>query len=325
VADVLLADVPLAGGVDQEALMAQVASLQALSEHPLASAMLRASKAARLSVTGFQVHPGLGVQGQVEGAALLVGSAKLMHQNDIEIEGLSLKAEGLAEAGKTLVYVARDGRVAAVLGIADQIKPSTLPALKALRAAGLELAMMTGDTPETAQAIADKLGITHVIAGVMPDGKLNAIKELQKHGAVAFVGDGINDAPALAQADVGLAIGTGTDIAVEAADVVLASGSLMGVARAVTISRATMRNIRQNLGWAFGYNLLLVPVAAGALYPMTGLLLSPMLAAGAMALSSVAVLSNALRLRWVCPDRDDPTAGETPNAPSEEASVGHPA
>ena len=226
-------------------------------------------------------------------------------------EGLSIgslvEAEGrLAVLGRTALFAAVDGRVAAVLGVSDPVKPASAAAIGALHRLGLEVAMITGDKRETADAIARETGIDHVIAGVLPDGKVAALNELRQGGRrIAFVGDGINDAPALAHADVGIAIGTGTDVAIESADVVLISGDLRGVVNALEVSRSTMRNIRQNLFWAFGYNVALIPVAAGVLYPVSGLLLSPVLAAGAMALSSVFVLTNALRLRRVRPAMDE--------------------
>jgi len=193
----------------------------------------------------------------------------------------------------------------AVLGVSDPVKPASRAAVAALKAMGLQVAMITGDKAATARVIADETGIDHVIAGVLPSGKVAALAQLRAHGRLAFVGDGINDAPALAHADVGIAIGTGTDVAIESADVVLMSGDLRGVVNAFEISRKTMRNIRQNLGWAFGYNVALIPVAAGVFYPAFGLLLSPVFAAAAMALSSVFVLSNALRLRRIAPAMDE--------------------
>ena len=211
--------------------------------------------------------------------------------------------------GKSPLYAAIDGRLAAMMAVADPIKPTTPAAIRALHDLGLKVAMVTGDNARTAQAIARQLGIDAVVAEVLPGGKVEAIQRLRKdHGPLAFVGDGINDAPALAEADVGLAIGTGTDIAIEAADVVLMSGRLTGVPDAIALSRATMGNIRQNLFWAFVYNAALIPVAAGVLYPVFGILLSPVFAAGAMALSSVFVLGNALRLRRFQPTQ---TNGET--------------
>ncbi|NHP73654.1 HAD-IC family P-type ATPase, partial [Acinetobacter baumannii] len=207
-------------------------------------------------------------------------------------------AAQLGEEGKTPLYVAIDQQLAAIIAVADPIKETTYAAIEALHQLGLKVAMITGDNRHTAQAIAKKLNIDEVVAEVLPEGKVDTVRQLQKqYGRLAFVGDGINDAPALAQADVGLAIGTGTDVAIEAADVVLMSGSLKGVPNAIALSKATMRNIRQNLFWAFVYNVALIPIAAGALYPAFGVLLSPMFAAGAMALSSVFVLGNALRLK----------------------------
>ena len=211
-------------------------------------------------------------------------------------------AARLGGEGKSPLYAAIDGRLAAILAVADPVKPDTAAAIDALHALGIKVAMVTGDNARTARAIADRLGIDEVVAEVLPGGKVDAVRRLRDgHGRLAFVGDGINDAPALAEADVGIAIGTGTDIAMEAADVVLMSGSLKGVPNAIALSKATIRNIRQNLFWAFAYNVALIPVAAGVLYPAFGILLSPMFAAGAMALSSVFVVSNALRLRGFQP------------------------
>jgi Cu+-exporting ATPase len=211
---------------------------------------------------------------------------------------LGYAADRLGDDGKTPLYAAIDGRLAAVIAVSDPVKAGARETLAALRARGLKVVMITGDNRRTAEAVARDLGVDEVVAEVLPDGKVAALKALQeRHGGVAFVGDGINDAPALAQADVGLAIGTGTDIAIESADVVLMGGDLRGVVTAIALSRAVMTNIRQNLLWAFGYNVVLIPVAAGALAPTFGLTLSPMIAAGAMALSSVSVLFNALRLR----------------------------
>ena len=207
-------------------------------------------------------------------------------------------AARLGAEGKSPLYAAIDGRLAAIVAVADPVKPSTPEAIAALHALGLKVAMITGDNRRTAEAIAKRIGIDEVIAEVLPDGKVDALKRLRNtHGSIAFVGDGINDAPALAEADIGIAIGTGTDIAIESADVVLMSGDVRGVVNAIALSKATIRNIRQNLFWAFAYNVLLIPVAAGVLYPLDGTLLSPIFAAGAMALSSVFVLGNALRLR----------------------------
>ena len=225
-----------------------------------------------------------------------------MTRHNIDVSAFASQANAFGKQGKTPLYVAIDKKLAALVAVADPIKEHTPQAIKALHDLGLKVAMITGDNAATAQAIADELGIDHVVAEVLPEGKVAAIKSLQSNNtALVFVGDGINDAPALATADVGIAIGTGTDIAIESADIVLMSGDLKGVVNALDISKKTMRNIRQNLFWAFGYNTLLIPIAAGVLYPINGMLLSPMLAAGAMALSSVFVLSNALRLRWIKP------------------------
>mgnify|MGYP003676405267 CR=1 FL=1 len=230
------------------------------------------------------------------------------------LDAVKSVGETLGQEGKTPLFAAIDGQLAAVVAVSDPIKASTAEAIGALHDLGLKVAMITGDNEATAQAIAAKLGIDEVVAEVLPEGKVAAIQKLQAGGRkVAFVGDGINDAPALARADVGIAIGTGTDVAIEAADVVLMSGDLRGVVNALHVSQRTMRNIRQNLFWAFGYNALLIPVAAGVFYPLAGLMLSPALAAGAMALSSVFVLSNALRLRWVAPTLAEAPADVRPN------------
>ena len=216
------------------------------------------------------------------------------------MEGFAEAAARLADEGKTPIYAAIDGKVAAAIAVADPLKPASRDAIRALRQMGIEVAMVTGDNRRTAEAIARQVGIDKVVAEVLPDGKVKALHELRAGGRkVAFVGDGINDAPALAEADIGIAIGTGTDVAIESADVVLVGGELSGVVAAISMSRATMRNIKQNLFWAFGYNVALIPVAAGVLYPAFGWLLSPMIGAAAMALSSVFVLGNALRLKAV--------------------------
>ena len=226
-----------------------------------------------------------------------VGADRYMHSLGLDVGVFQADAERLAAQGKSPMYAAINGKLAAIMAVADPIKESTPAAISALHAMGLKVVMISGDNQHTANAIARQLNIDEVVAEVMPEGKVDTLKTLQQQGRVAFIGDGINDAPALAQADVGLAVGTGTDIAIEAADVVLMSGRLTAVSDAIALSRATIRNIRQNLFWAFAYNVALIPVAAGVLYPAFGILLSPMFAAGAMALSSVFVLSNALRLR----------------------------
>jgi Cu+-exporting ATPase len=280
-----------------------VASVEDHSEHPIARAIVQAAKNRGLSLTvpkDFKTLTGYGIRATVDGRAVLVGADRLMVKEGIALDTLTDAANRIAAEGQTPLYAAIDSKLAALIGVSDPVKTATPAAIKALHAQGKNVAMITGDNAATAQVIAAKLGIDHVVAEVLPEGKVRAIRDLQaKHGKLAFVGDGINDAPALAAADIGIAIGTGTDVAIESADVVLMSGDIGGVVNAFEISRRTMRNIRENLFWAFAYNTALIPVAAGALYVFGGPLLSPMLAAGAMALSSDFVLSNALRLRWV--------------------------
>jgi len=249
-------------------------------------------------VDGFEATPGYGVTATVSGRTVAVGADRFMTRLGLDVSTFLPTAQRLGEEGKSPLYAAIDGRLAAVIAVADPIKDTTPEAIRALHALGLKVAMITGDNAATAAAIARQLGIDEVAAEVLPDGKVAALKTFRANGArVAFVGDGINDAPALAEADVGLAIGTGTDVAIEAADVVLMSGDLRGVTNAIALSQATIRNIKQNLFWAFAYNAVLIPVAAGALYPLNGMLLSPIFAAAAMALSSIFVLGNALRLK----------------------------
>jgi Cu+-exporting ATPase len=310
-----LTDLVLTEGFDRAEVLALVAAVEARSEHPIAEAILRAAEAegvARHDARNFASVTGHGVRAEVSGHDVLVGADRLMTHEGLDIGALADEERRLAERGRTALYAALDGRVAALIAVADPVKPSSTAAIRALHDLGLKVAMITGDKRETAEAIARETGIDHVIAGVLPDGKVAALDDLRGTGQhIAFVGDGINDAPALAHADVGIAIGTGTDVAIESADVVLMSGDLRGVVNALEISRRTMRNIRQNLFWAFGYNVALIPVAAGALYPVSGLLLSPVLAAGAMALSSVFVLTNALRLRRVRPAMDEAAKAAT--------------
>jgi Cu+-exporting ATPase len=285
---------------DADALLRDVAAVEALSEHPLAHAIVAGAKRPLPQVSGFEAITGHGLSAEVEGRRLLVGAARLLEKEGIDPTELLEQAANLSAAGKTAILVAIDGKPAGVIGVADTVRPTAKETVAGLKRRGLRVVMVTGDTARTGAAIGAELGVTDVIADVLPAGKVDKIRELQADGSkVAFVGDGINDAPALAAADVGVAIGTGTDVAVESADVVLMSGDPVGVLNGIAVSRATMANIRENLGWAFGYNILLVPVAAGVLYPVWGVLLSPALAAGAMALSSVLVVTNALRLRWV--------------------------
>ena len=296
-----LTDMVVMPGFDEAEVLALLAAAEAQSEHPVANAILRAAKLRGLAVpqaTGFAAIPGFGVQVTVNGRQVLAGADRLMRREAVSLP-TSDPALAIAQKGRTPLYLAVDGQLAAVAGVADPIKPTTPAAIAALQAQGLRVVMITGDNQATAAKIAAELGIVDVVAEVLPAGKVAAVEGLRVHGPVVFVGDGINDAPALAAADVGIAIGTGTDVAIEVADVVLMSGDLTAVVSSFTISRATMRNIRQNLFWAFGYNVVLIPVAAGALYPFGGPLLSPALAAGAMAISSVFVLTNALRLRRV--------------------------
>ena len=282
-------------------ILSLVASIETYSEHPIAQAIVNAANEAKLtlaSVDNFEAIPGFGVSATVDGRSVSVGADRFMKQLGLDVSQFASSAQKLGEQGKTPLYTAIDGRLAAIIAVADPIKETTPEAIKALHALCLKVAMITGDNKATAKAIAKQLGIDEIVAEVLPDGKVAALKQLsQKGDKVAFVGDGINDAPALAQADVGLAIGTGTDVAIEAADVVLMSGDLRGVVDAIALSQATIRNIKQNLFWAFAYNALLIPVAAGMLYPINGMLLSPIFAAAAMALSSVFVLGNALRLK----------------------------
>ncbi len=300
-----LTDLIVADGMNEADVLRLVAAVEKNSEHPIATAIVAAARERGLplpDVTSFTSITGFGVRATVEGHEVLIGADRLMEREQVNVGQLEDHCATLGKKGRTPLYAAIDGQIAAAIAVADPIKPTTRQAISDLHRLGLKVAMITGDNRVTAGAIARELGIDHVVAEVLPEGKVKEIERLRASGGkLAFVGDGINDAPALAAADVGIAIGTGTDIAIEAADVVLMSGELTGVVNAFDISQRTMRNIRQNLFWAFGYNTLLIPVAAGVLYPFGGPLLSPVLAAGAMALSSVFVLTNALRLRWVRP------------------------
>ncbi|WP_421414793.1 heavy metal translocating P-type ATPase [Agrobacterium tumefaciens] len=300
-------------GFGQDEVLRLVASLESRSEHPIAEAIVEAAKHGGLTLAdaaGFEATPGFGVAATVDGRKVEAGADRFMVKLGYDIAKFADDADRLGREGQSPLYAAVDGRLAAIIAVADPIKPTTPEAIAALHALGLKVTMITGDNRRTAEAIARRLGIDEVVAEVLPDGKVEAVKRLAADGRrVAFVGDGINDAPALAAADVGLAIGTGTDVAIESADVVLMSGDLRGVANAIALSKATIRNIRQNLFWAFAYNAALVPVAAGILYPANGVLLSPVLAAGAMALSSVFVLTNALRLKSFRPPLLDRSSG----------------
>lgn len=296
-----LTDLELTGGFDRSRVLGLIAAVEARSEHPIARAIVDASAAEGLAlqpVSEFESITGFGVRASVSGSRVEIGADRYMVELGHDVTPFAATAERLGNEGKSPLYAAIDGRLAAIVAVADPIKETTPAAIRAMHDLGLKIAMITGDNARTANAIAARLDIDTVVAEVLPDGKVDAVRRLRaEYGKVAFVGDGINDAPALAEADVGLAIGTGTDIAIEAADVVLMSGSLQGVPNAIALSRATIGNIRQNLFWAFAYNTALIPIAAGLLYPAYGILLSPVFAAGAMALSSVFVLGNALRLR----------------------------
>ena len=316
----------IADDIDANEVLRLVASVEAQSEHPVAAALVDAAQARGLALapcSKFAAIAGMGVTGKVEGHDLAIGAERYMTGLGLEPHVFEGVAARLAAEGKTPLYACVDHELRAILAVADAIKPTSLAAIRALHDIGVATAMITGDDARTANAIAAKLGIDEVIAGVLPDGKVAALERLRALRKVAFVGDGVNDAPALAAADAGIAIGTGTDIAIEAADVVLMSGDLVKVPAALAISRATMRNIAQNLFWAFAYNAILIPVAAGALYPVNGTLLSPMLGAGSMALSSVFVLTNALRLRrFQPPSIEDATHTATPeHTPSSQATV----
>ena len=320
-----LTDLQVADGFERAEVLALVAAVERRSEHPIAEAIVAAARADGLALgeaEGFTADAGHGVRATVAGRRVEVGADRLMRRLGLDVSTFADTAARLGDEGKSPLYAAIDGRLAAIIAVADPLKPTSVAAVKALHAMGLKVAMITGDNARTARAIARQAGIDEVIAEVLPDGKVAALQRLAKgegveptaalaasgaDGAagavgartrrVAFVGDGINDAPALAEADVGIAIGTGTDVAIESADVVLMAGDLMGVPRAIALSRATMRNIRQNLFWAFAYNSALIPLAAGVFYPAFGALLSPVFAAAAMSMSSVFVLGNALRLR----------------------------
>jgi Cu+-exporting ATPase len=298
-----LTDLLPAASFDENELLRLAASAEQGSEHPLGEAIVTAARERELAlaeVSDFDAIAGHGISATIDGRRVLLGNRKLMNRQQIDTDGHDDAARAIADAGRTPMYVAVDGHFAGMIAVADTIKPESPEAIEKLEALGLEVWMLTGDNEATAAAVARQAGIApeRVLADVLPGEKADKIRELQSRGlAVAMVGDGINDAPALAQADLGIAIGTGTDVAMEASDITLMGGDLRGVVSAIALSNATVKTIKQNLFWAFGYNVVLIPVAAGALYPFIGELLSPALAAGAMALSSVSVVTNSLRLR----------------------------
>lgn len=294
-------DIVTADFITEEELLRLAASAEKGSEHPLGEAIVNGAEEKQLtlaSTEAFEAIPGHGIEVTIEGSRLLLGNKKLMDDQKITLENLSAVSDQLAEQGKTPMYIAKDGKIAGIIAVADTIKPNSIPAIKKLHQMGIEVAMITGDNKRTAQAIAKQVGIDRVLSEVLPEDKANEVMKLQKEGKkVAMVGDGINDAPALAQADIGIAIGSGTDVAMESADIVLMRSDLMDVPTAVELSKATIKNIKENLFWAFAYNTLGIPVAMGLLHVFGGPLLNPMIAGAAMSFSSVSVLLNALRLK----------------------------
>jgi Cu+-exporting ATPase len=292
-----------ASGFDEMQVLRFAASAERNSEHPLAAAIVAEAKARNIElapVRGFDSPAGKGVIGMVEGKRLALGNAKFLAELGIDTASLSDEAERLRADGATAIFLAINGKPAGIIAIADPVKATTPDALKSLRDLGIRVVMLTGDNKTTAQAVAKRLGITEVEADVLPDQKSDVVEKLTREGrVVAMAGDGVNDAPALAAAQVGIAMGTGTDVAIESAGITLLGGDLTGIIKARALSKAVMSNIRQNLFFAFVYNAAGVPIAAGVLYPAFGLLLSPIIAAAAMALSSVSVVGNALRLRHV--------------------------
>jgi Cu+-exporting ATPase len=303
-----LVDIVPAEGVDDIELLRAAASVERRSEHPLGEAVVReaAYRGIELAdISSFSSVTGEGVQAEVEGRNVLIGSEKLMSGQGIDLGELKNRFEDLSGEGKTPMYVAVDGQAAGILAVADTLKENSAQAVRRLHDMGIEVVMITGDNRKTAEAIGNQVGVDRTLAEVLPQDKAEEIRRLQSEGkTVAMVGDGINDAPALAQADIGIAIGTGTDVAMEAADITLISGDLMGVATAICLSRRTISTVRQNLFLSFAYNVVLIPLAAGALYPVFHVLLNPMWAAAAMSLSSLSVISNSLRLKRFSPADD---------------------
>lgn len=293
--------------ISEDELLSIAASSEKGSEHPLGEAIVKGAEERNIKfkeISNFKAIPGHGIQVEIEGKVILLGNKKLMTENSIEIGDLGVKSDKLANEGKTPMYIAINNKLEGIIAVADTVKPSSKEAIENLHKMGIKVAMITGDNKKTADAIAKQVGIDIVLAEVLPEDKANEVKKLKEKGSkVAMVGDGINDAPALAQADIGIAIGTGTDVAIESANIVLMKGDLKDVATAIKLSKATIRNIKQNLFWAFGYNVLGIPVAMGVLHIFGGPLLNPMIGAAAMSLSSVSVLTNALRLRGFNPNK----------------------
>ncbi|MGI9043577.1 MAG: heavy metal translocating P-type ATPase [Gemmatimonadaceae bacterium] len=305
-----LTDVLVLDGSSEEEMLSLIAGAERQSEHPLGQAIVRGAESRGLEIpqaSAFNAVPGRGLEATVNGRGLLLGNSRMMGDRGIDVTAAEDHAAGLASQGKTPMFVAADGKIAAVVAVADQIKPEAADAIAALKAMGLEVVMMTGDNRQAAEAVAKRVGISRVLAEVLPEGKSDEVRRLQEGKArVGMVGDGINDAPALAQADVGIAIGTGTDVAIEASDITLLKGDLRGVVTAIALSRSTIRTVKQNLFWAFIYNVIGIPIAAGVIYPVTGWLLSPIIASAAMSLSSVSVVTNSLRLKRFRPPMASP-------------------
>jgi Cu+-exporting ATPase len=293
---------------NQREILTLAASAEKGSEHPLGEAILKKAREEDLDLLNsehFQAIAGHGIEAMVDSKRILLGNLRLMEESKVVLNGYLKRAEQLSHEGKTPMFLAVDGEVAGMIAVADTLKENSKKAVEALRQMGLEVVMLTGDNQRTAKAIANQIGVDRVLAEVLPEMKAEEVRRLQSEGKrIGMVGDGINDAPALAQADVGIAIGTGTDVAMESSDITLIGGDLRGVVTAIALSKATIRNIKQNLFWAFAYNTILIPVAAGVLFPFFGILLNPIFAAGAMAFSSVTVVSNALRLRRYKPPMD---------------------
>jgi Cu+-exporting ATPase len=294
-------DVIESEGFTKQEILILAASAEKGSEHPLGEAIVKKAKEDHLNLLdpkNFEAIAGQGIEAMIDSRKILLGNLRLMEEKKVRLDGLDERAEQLSAEGKTPMFLAVDGQGAGIIAVADTLKENSRAAVETLHRMGLEVVMLTGDNQRTAKAIAGQIGIDRVLAEVLPEKKAEEVKRLQGEGKkVGMVGDGINDAPALAQADVGIAIGTGTDVAMESSDITLIGGDLRGVVTAIALSKATIRNIKQNLFWAFAYNTILIPVAAGALFPFFGILLNPIFAAGAMAFSSVTVVTNALRLR----------------------------